>query len=41
MVENTLLCDKTWAQVLCMLIMCYLIYNYFNNVLDHDDYALI
>jgi len=25
-VESTLLCDRTWVQVLCMLVVCYLIY---------------
>ena len=29
MVESTLMCERTWVQVLCMPFMCYLICYYF------------
>jgi len=35
-VESTLLCERTWVQVLCMSFVCYLIIIVFNNnMLEH------
>jgi len=28
------MCERTWVQVLCMLLVCYLIIIVFNNMLE-------
>jgi len=28
----------TWVQVQCMLIVCYLIINFFDNMLNHEEW---
>jgi len=37
-IESTLLCERTWVQVLSMSIVCYLIIIVFNIMIDHVEW---
>jgi len=40
-VESTWLCERTWVQVLCVPIVCYLVYYYFDSIFDPVSDSII